>query len=978
MASIQTAIELADHISGPMMRIMNSMNLAISAFEDMQKASSAPVDMAWVDGARQEINEASADLILFREEAEKLSRTQVRPQIETPVLPVWVSQPTMPIFNTMGLERAGQETQALNRMLEEVRENQQQISERASGIVLLPENAQTEMNQINQRLTEAIGKLQEVQTIDVSKLDSTSVERYNTELESMRGGMLSLLGLQQQMAEFTQNGDISGLNAGFNRLDSQVTSFEQKIRQIKNSIRAPVEIPIEWNTFGNLEIFTNSGIDHFQQEIQAATGSLNVMVAAQDNIVQTAQRIQMPPEMISDLGNVNRRVQELQNAIKILESNPIDEIGVDKVNNQLEQLRGQFAQATAAQSQLNAAMERMDITAANTAYLQLNASVNNTQRYIRDNMSRQMQFKSRINQTGYAIQDNTREQEKFNNALHNATSSADQLWSKLKGAVGVYAIVQGLQKGMGLSDNITQITARLNLANDGSQSTNEFMSDIYESAQRARTDYLETADIVSKLGQRAGDAFSSNQETIQFAENLNKLFGIAGASQQEISSASLQLTQALGSGVLRGEELNAVFEAAPNIIQTIADYLDVSIGSIRNMAAEGQITAEIVKNAMLSATDNINAQFDTMPKTFGQVWTEIKNAGVVALQEPMQRLNELINSDAGQMLISGITEGFQGLATIASYVIDLIASGAEWAAENMDYIRPILAGIGIAFLVLGAQGVASGLAAAGAWALAHLPFLLLIGLIAMIIFALNQAGVAFEDIGSIVGGIFGFIYYVGYNAVASLWNTFAIFAEFLANVFNDPVGAIVRLFFDLVDNVLSAIQSVADAIDWVFGSNLAGGVQSLRDDLNSWVNETFGENEIKIRRMERITMDDAISSGEDIGSNIGALLDGLTMKSPLEEYTDKISQLTDSVSGIYGNTKSIKDSVSISSEELKYMRDIAERDNINRFTTAEIKVDFGGITQTVNGNQDLDGIISYVVEGVEEGLSISAEKYNYG
>lgn len=183
-----------------------------------------------------------------------------------------------------------------------------------------------------------------------------------------------------------------------------------------------------------------------------------------------------------------------------------------------------------------------------------------------------------------------------------------------------------------LSDSMTQTTARLNMINDGLQTTEELQDKIFASAQRSRTEYLATADIVAKLGQKAGDAFSSNDETIAFAENLNKMFVIAGASQMEMESASLQLTQALGSGVLCGEELNAVFEAAPNVIQSIADYLDVPVGQIKNMASEGQITADIVKNALLGATDEINAQFESMPMTWGQVWTGICNELVYASQ----------------------------------------------------------------------------------------------------------------------------------------------------------------------------------------------------------------------------------------------------------------------------------------------------------------------------------------------------------
>ena len=236
---------------------------------------------------------------------------------------------------------------------------------------------------------------------------------------------------------------------------------------------------------------------------------------------------------------------------------------------------------------------------------------------------------------------NTQQQNKLNSEIQQGTKNIDNMMGSVVGLVSAYAGFKAIGKLVNLSDEYTQTTARLNLMNDGLQTTEELQDKIFASAQRSRASYQTQADIVAKLGQRAGDAFSSNDETIQFAENLSKMFVIAGASQQEMASASLQLTQALGSGVLRGEELNAVFESAPNIIQTIADYLNVPIGKIREMAADGQITADIVKNAMLGATKDINSQFDSIPMTWSQVWTSVMNELYMATQPILELINLL-------------------------------------------------------------------------------------------------------------------------------------------------------------------------------------------------------------------------------------------------------------------------------------------------------------------------------------------------
>lgn len=280
-----------------------------------------------------------------------------------------------------------------------------------------------------------------------------------------------------------------------------------------------------------------------------------------------------------------------------------------------------------------------------------------------------------------------REQENHNQKVKETNNSAGNLLTTVKKVVAAAAAFKMGKDVLNLSDEMTQTTARINLMNKGFQKssgggsqegdntnslkeTERIQEAIFRSAQRTRTSYLATADVVAKMGQRAGDAFSGSDEVVAFVENLNKQFVIAGASQQEISSASLQLTQALGSGVLRGEELNAVFEAAPNVIQTIADYLNVPIGKIREMASDGEITADIVKNAMLAATDKINEDFKSMPMTYQQVWTAISNS---------------------------ILQAFQP-------VIQAIGEGATFIYENWSNIAPVFYGLAVGILV-----------AAGAW-----------------------------------------------------------------------------------------------------------------------------------------------------------------------------------------------------------------------------------------------------------------------
>ena len=549
-------------------------------------------------------------------------------------------------------------------------------------------------------------------------------------------------------------------------------------------------------------------------------------------------------------------------------------------------------------------------------------------------------------------------------AVKRTDTAANQLLSTMKRIASVTALIAAGKKAMGLSDEFAQTTARLNLMNDGLQETEDLQRLIYESAQRSRTSYTATADVVAKLGQRAGQAFSSNAETIQFAENLNKQFVIAGASQQEIASASLQLTQALGSGVLRGEELNAVFEAAPNIIQTIADYLDVPIGKIRDLAADGQITADIVKDAMLSATENINEQFEDMPITFSQAFSLATNRAMMSMQEGLGGMNEFLNTEETMGAIMRLADIFSVLAEIGMGALTGIGEMASFVVNNLDFIIPILAAIGIAFAIMHAQVIAASLASVGgalaqaaAWAVANWPILLLVALMAGALIAAHQFGFGMEAVGGWVGQVFGMIYAVGYNIFATLWNVIASFAEFFANVWNDPLGATVRLFSDIFDSILGMVETVAGAIDALIGSDLSSSVSGFREQISSWVDENFGENAIQIKRMASLDVKDTAAAGGEIGAGLGKKLDNMNFS--LDDIAGSLGGLGATGSGglgdigKVGSVGKIEQDVNIADENIKLLRDLSERQYV-AMVNLTVPQTNATINQTVNGGGGSD------------------------
>lgn len=791
---------------------------------------------------------------------------------------------------------------------------------------------------------------------------------------------------------------------------------------------APQPVPVQWQS-DSMDVFTTSGVERFQQEIQSANSMLNTLNTTQERIAATAAGTDMfSASAVADMNSMQSRLQAIQQRIQQIESNPMN-MGTDTANAELEQLRSQLNQAVQDQEDLNRAMERMDVSAANEAYLRLSSTVSNTERYIRDN---------------------TDEQGRFNRAIDEGAQGAGDLMNMIKGAVAAYASVQTIGKVMDLSDQLTSTTARLNLMNDGLQTTQDLQNMIYLSAERSRGAYQATADAVSKLGLMAGDAFSSSEEIIAFTEQLNKQFTIAGTETAGIEAAMLQLTQAMGSGVLRGEEYNSILEQAPNIIQAIADYMEVPKGQLKDMAAEGEITAEIVKNAMFAAADETNAKFEAMPKTFSQIWTSFQNTALMAFQPVLQRLNDVANSEAFQTFINGAIEALSMVAGIVVEIFNLIASVGTMIADNWSWLSPIIYGVAAALLVYygrlmlvrgaelalaavqGVVAVAKGILAAATmlvtgatWAQTTAQYglnaamyacpivwiiILIIALIALFyaaVAAVNKfAGTSVSATGIICGVFMVAAAFIGNLFVALinfvidifvvLWNFIAAFANFFGNVFNDPVGAIARLFFDLVDTVLSLLQSLASAIDTIFGSNLAGAVQGWRDSLGGWVDSTFGQGEeimaklnaedLHLDRFEYSSAWDAgYSFGEGIDESIAnfdpsSLFDtnvpGAGDYADLSGYGSDLGGLGGIGSGvddIAGNTGAIADSMDITEEDLKYLRDIAEQEAVNRFTTAEISVDMSGMQNNISNGMDLDGVISGLTEGVNEAIDSMAE-----
>ncbi|MFQ4641033.1 hypothetical protein C4V10_18025 [Clostridioides difficile] len=691
------------------------------------------------------------------------------------------------------------------------------------------------------------------------------------------------------------------------------------------------------------------------------------------------------------------------------------------------------------------------------------------------------------------IREADEQQKRFNDDVRKGASSTDKLVENAKRLVATYIGLRSVGGLINLSDQMTSTNARLAMINDGQQSDGGLNKMIFQSAERARASYLDTAKIVSRVGMNAGKAFSSTKEIVAFAEQLNKKFVIAGATTEETNSALLQLTQGLGSGVLRGEELNAVFESAPNIIQSIADYLEVDIGKIRGMASEGMLTADIVKNSLLSAAEQTNAEFEKMPYTFGQIWTSIKNNAVMIFGVIQKKIEQSMSSRGFRTFIDNFISGlyvlgnvffnifngiisilgspaFQSFSNTMIVGISLISQALGWIvtqalnlanifAQNWSIIGPIIAGVvgilGTYLIALGsiwlwetlckisknALAIASAIhalavhaeltetqmATVAQWGLnaailACPIFWIVAGIIALVavlfvgVAIFNHfAGTSVSAIGIVAGAISVAAAFVGnlfiatgnliIDIVALIYNSLANFAEFFANFLDDPIGSVIRAVSRMADAVLGILRSIASAIDTIFGSNLANAVSGWQDKLQGWTDKVAGEAKIKVERMDpnklhfdRFNYGKAWGAGYKWGDkletnikdkfDISKIAEKAKKDLGLDDLWDKKyglgdglgsaglnSPLGDAAKGAKdtaGNTAKMAKTMDKSQEDLKYLRDIAEQEVINKYTGVNIKIDMNN-TNNINSEADVDGIVNVLTEKLNDAMVVSAE-----
>lgn len=788
----------------------------------------------------------------------------------------------------------------------------------------------------------------------------------------------------------------------------------------------PVQVPVEWVT-NDLDVFSNSGIDRFEQEVTATNQMLTTLSDRQNQIAQNAAGTDIfSDSAMQDINSMGQRIQAVQQRIQQIENNPVN-LGTDTANAELEELRSQLNQALQAQEALNQAVDNMDVSAANAAYNQLSSTVASTERYIRDNADAQGNL---------------------NQQIQAGVNTSNELVDTVKRLALAYLSMQSVQKVLDVSDELAMTTARLNTMNQAfneingtATETDTIVKQIYASAQNARGSFGDMAAVVAKFGNNARDAFASQDEVIAFANLIQKQMTIAGASTQEASNAMLQLSQALGSGVLRGDELNSIFEQAPNLIQSIADYLDVPIGKIREMAQDGQLTADTVKAAIFSSAEDINAKFEAMPMTWGQVWTSFQNSALMAFQPVLDKVNELANNDQFQ----GFVENAIGLlAQLAVYVLDFfntLASIGAFISDNWSIIAPIVYGViaaliayaaisGIVAAVNGVMALSASVHAAAEAMQAETTFtataaqyglnaalmacpltwiiLLIIAVIAAIFAVCNaiakMTGVANSGFGVITGGInvvIQFFKNLGLsvaNIALGIGNAIAALASNMMTAFHNAICNVQSWFYNLLSTALTVIEGICAALNKLpFVEFDYSGISSAADDYASKaaeaagnkedyksIGDAFNEGMSTFDTFQDGWAADAFNAGASWGDGVADKVSGMFSMDNIDltggvdtsmlsnDFANNAAQTAANTADTADSAGRIADSVDISKENLKYLRDIAETEAINRFTTAEIEVTMNN-NNTVSSDMDIDGMVDHLSAGVLEAMEQAAE-----
>lgn len=666
---------------------------------------------------------------------------------------------------------------------------------------------------------------------------------------------------------------------------------------------------------------------------------------------------------------------------------------LNNVTNQLAFIDNSIRPMALSLNKINNQIDKMDYT--------VNKNVNIHHNYImtEQNIS---SVTNRIHQANHA-------QEQLNESMEQAKGKSSGFLAKVKNIARVFKefATDEFKAVIQVSDQMVSTQVKLGLVVDEGQSVEQLQNNIYAAAQRARTDFTAMADYIHELGVQAGDSFSNTDEIVSFTETLQKAFKASGASIDEQTAGMNQLLQGMAAGQLQSQDFQMIIEDAPVLADAMASFTGKSKDELMKLSSEGQLTAQMLKGALFSATDDINQKLNAVPLTFGEVFQQFKNTAFQAFQPLFQRLNDWLNSTSGSQMIQMMTNALFFAAQVADGLLAALISIFETIQTHWSIIEPILVSIGSALALWSTQFIPGLitklwlmiqpiLLQASAWLLANLPILLIGAAIGFLIYAMVRWGDVVTQVVGVIGGLFGMLFAFFYNRFATFANFILSIAEFFINVWKDPIYAVKKLFYDFVISSLKFLHNLAKGIENIINnipglkvnmtdgmSNLLNRLEEARDNLKS------EEDVVHLNRFEQKDYGEAFKAGQDIGETVGRFAtDGVQdafdaignlFKQPGLNQTDAgflptmdASQI-DTINQIdkVGEVEQIGNTVDISNEDLKMMRELAEMRAIQNYVslTPTVQVSTGPIHQDV----DIDTVVSRIETALTEEIASSAK-----
>lgn len=646
-----------------------------------------------------------------------------------------------------------------------------------------------------------------------------------------------------------------------------------------------------------------------------------------------------------------------------------------------------------------------------------------------DNMAEKLEaLRQKWGTAGDAVNGATNKMKNGNNIIEQtdrkakkSAKSVDTLKKAISRLGGAYLALRGAKALVNASDTYNSDMARLSNINDGKQSNEDLYKMITASANNVGASSSTMAGMVAKLGNTG--KFGSNEESLAFVDLLSKSLANSGNSQN-MDSVMLQLTQAMNSGLLQGEEYNSLVENISGFGQMLAKEMNVPQEQLKKLASEGKITANVLKNAIYNNATEINEKFANMPTTFGKVGQQIKNSFTLAFAGVFEKLTAFLSSDTGQAFIQSMMTGisilgavFSGLVTIVGGVLKLVHGIFKVVKFLLPFITFVFSTILIYLAITKASMIANFaiqtaqlIKTSAIWLIEHAkmfiaslsvnwPLMAIIATILAIIVVLVKMGNGFElvfgFIGGLIGGCIGYIV----NCFKYFYNIIAIVVNFLAGCFQDPVASVKLLFLDLCKNVLGFVEKMASAIETLLNKipfvevNITGSITKLKEGIEAKADEIRDESGLKkvMEELEFSNIEDFASKGYQMGAKLGSLVDGGIAKvgEMIGGFTDKLTGSTD-VSGygldysnmdlgtdsnpvaVTGTEKDGAMKVDIADQDLRYLRDIAHKEFTMKFATLAPNINLS-VAKSLDSKTDLDALGSAIGKILEEQIAIASE-----